>query len=456
MRFLNPKAILLQVVLVATALYLVYLAIAPEVQPSRRLNVFFELFLLATACLLIALFVHAARLSSWARQLRAMEQFIAGMPDSEPVIPDEGSVEIKALARKLQAVSQQVRRLLEHANLEASRREAILACMAEGVLAVDADLKVTFCNAAFGRSFNARAELIEGRPLFELVREPGLREILEQAIRSGHTERQQLRFATAGDRTFEVRALPLGREAKQGAVLVLHDTTDIQHQEQVRKDFVADVSHELRTPLAAIRGYAETLLDGALDDPANSRRFVEIIESHAIRLGNIASDLLVLSDLDVNQAPLELQRVRVADVLESTANTVAVAAAERNVHLRFQNCPDCYVLGLRFRLEQALINLVDNAVKFNREHGEVVVNCECVGGEVRITVSDTGIGIPNSELKRIFERFYRVDKARSRPVGGTGLGLPIVKEVIERMGGSVSVESVLGRGSTFTIVLSEA
>ncbi|MDQ2901675.1 MAG: ATP-binding protein, partial [Acidobacteriota bacterium] len=177
--------------------------------------------------------------------------------------------------------------------------------------------------------------------------------------------------------------------------------------------------------------------------------------SHTIRLGNIASDLLVLSELDSNAStPVEAQRVPVLEVIESAVHSVENAALMRGVRLNRDNCQECFVSGLRFRLEQALVNLLDNAVKFNREEGEVTIECGYFDEKyVRISVADTGIGIPSGEIKRIFERFYRVDKARSRPAGGTGLGLPIVKEVVERMGGSVSVESVLGRGSTFIITL---
>ena len=235
---------------------------------------------------------------------------------------------------------------------------------------------------------------------------------------------------------------------------MLHDISDIQRTEQARKDFVANVSHELRTPLAAIRGYAETLLDGALEDSANNRRFVEVILSQAIRLNNIAADLLVLSELDSNAPATLPEHVPLLDVIESAIRTVESSAALRQVNIVQGECQDCVVLGYRFRLEQALVNLLDNAVKFNKPDGQVIVECGYTAdGQVRIAVSDTGIGIHSDDQKRIFERFYRVDKARSRRVGGTGLGLSIVTEIIERMGGSVTVESQLGRGTQFTILL---
>jgi len=220
---------------------------------------------------------------------------------------------------------------------------------------------------------------------------------------------------------------------------------------------VANVSHELRTPLTAIRGYAETLLDGALDDPGHRRRFVEIIQSHAIRLNNIASDLLTLSELESGRPPLAPGKLSVLATLEAAMRTVESEAAIRKVELGWGTVEDLWVMGNKIKLEQAFVNLLDNAVKFNRGGGEVWVEAARLpGGRVAISIADRGIGIPSEDLPRIFERFYRVDKARSREVGGTGLGLSIVKHVVEQMQGSVSVESQLNKGSKFTVVLPEA
>jgi len=394
----------------------------------------------------------------WSLPTRRFEEFIAALPTGETDLPDDGPPEMQSLSRAMRAMAERVRQVVERANLESSRRETILACMAEGVLAVNTEMNVVFCNEAFAEAFSTRTPVTEGRTLYEIVREPELRNILEGVLQSGTAEKSRVQLPTAAGRWFEARALPIGDVQRRGAVVVLHDVTDLHRQEQVRKDFVADVSHELRTPLAAIRGYAETLLDGALEDQDNNRRFIEIILSHAVRLNNIASDLLVLSELDAEAEPATPpSRISIHEVVESVVHTVAKTAAERGVKLDSSACQDCAVVGHRFRLEQVLLNLVDNAVKFNRSDGEVRIACECSqNGQVLISVSDTGIGIRSDDLKRIFERFYRVDKARSRPAGGTGLGLPIVKEVVERMGGSVSVESQLGRGSRFTILLPAA
>lgn len=394
---------------------------------------------------------------NWSIPARRLEAFAMALPSAETNLPDGGPPELQDLARAMREMAERVRHVVERSNLESSRRETILACMAEGVLAVDKNLHVTFCNEAFAQAFGTRTPVQEGRSLFEIVREPVLRDILQRVAQSGSAETGRLQLPSAAGRWFEARALPIGGNPSRGAVIVLHDVTALHRQEQVRKDFVADVSHELRTPLAAIRGYAETLLDGALDDHENNRKFVEIILAHTVRLNNIASDLLVLSELDSEAPAATPESIPVLDVIDSAVHTIEIGAASRGIRLKRDNCQPCCVLGFRFRLEQALVNLLDNAVKFNRPEGEVEIQCaRTPGGRVEISVSDTGIGIPSEDTKRIFERFYRVDKARSRRAGGTGLGLPIVKEVVERMGGAVSVESQLGRGSKFTITLQAA
>jgi two-component system phosphate regulon sensor histidine kinase PhoR len=435
-----------------------YFLLRADFAPGREASALGKLFLaLATVgAAWLALSYWISR--RWERRIRLLEQFANALPASPPSLPGGGPGELENLERAMRSMGERVRQVVERANLELSRRETILACMAEGVLAVDQDLRVIFCNDAFAVAFGARTPVQEGRPLYEVVREPALREILERVVNGGAAEKDLRRLPSAAGRSFEVRALPLGERPRRGAVIALHDVTDLERQERVRKDFVADVSHELRTPLAAIRGYAETLLDGALEDAANNRKFVEIILAHSVRLNNIASDLLVLSELDSSSGhPMPPERVRVLEVVESAVHTVGSAAHLRGVRILKDRCEDCVVMGHRFRLEQVLVNLMDNAVKFNRPEGEVNVECSLAeAGQVRISVADTGIGIPSDDLKRIFERFYRVDKARSRRAGGTGLGLSIVKQMVERMGGTISIESQLGRGSKFIVFLRAA
>jgi two-component system, OmpR family, phosphate regulon sensor histidine kinase PhoR len=388
-------------------------------------------------------------------QIRAYAERLLDAPVFEQPLPS-GDDDLGLLARSLQRTAPRIRELVESLKLEGARREAILASMLEGVLAVDKDLRVTFCNYSFARHVNARFPVIPGIPLLELVRDPGLREIMTRVIANGERVEQRLTLPASGSRSFQVLAGPLGALGARGALAILHDVTELEHLERVRKDFVANVSHELRTPLAAIRGYAETLLDGALEDPRNNRKFIEIILAQATRLTNIASDLLSLSELESDQRGVPAQPVSVRSALESALRTVESAARLQGVRLICEKLEDVRVVGHELRLEQVFVNLLDNAVKFNRPNGEVQVEMRSANGRIRILIGDTGIGIPSEDLPRIFERFYRADKARSRAMGGTGLGLSIVKHAVEQMGGTVLVHSRLGEGSEFTIELPAA
>lgn len=397
-------------------------------------------------------FVVSRSLSLRVRRLKLLaESFPGGATLDRPTA--ESSDELGSLERSLAGVAIELQKLLDNLRYESARREAILSGMAEGVLAVDHELRVTFCNASFLKAIDFRGGKSEGRFLLELVRDPDLHERLRGVSNTGVP--QKLRFQlSAHARTFEMQATPLEMPSGRGAIAILHDITDLERLEQVRKDFVANVSHELRTPLAGIIGYADTLLDGALEDLKNNRHFVEIIRSNAVRLNNIAADLLILSELESNAEANEPDVISVRAVLDGAMATVASEARARNVEMVREELGNLFVSGSRLRLEQAILNLLANAIKFNRPGGEVRVRAAENGdGRVEITIADTGAGIPSQDLPRIFERFYRVDKARSRQVGGTGLGLSIVKHVVERMNGGVRVESQLGKGSTFTLIL---
>src|SRR5581483_4336620 len=376
-------------------------------------------------------------------QIRAYAERLLDAPVFDEGLPS-GDDDLGLLARSLQRTAPRIRELVESLKLEGARREAILASMVEGVLAVDKDLRVTFCNQAFARTVGARLPVVPGIPLLELVRDPGLREIMTRVISSGERVEQRLNLPGAGARSFEVLAGPFGASQTRGALAILHDVTQLERLERIRRDFVANVSHELRTPLAAIRGYAETLLDGALDDSENNRHFVEIILAQATRLSNIASDLLSLSELESTSAtPAPPQPVSIRAAIESALRTVESTARVQGVRLLCERLEDLKVVGYELRLEQVFVNLLDNAVKFNRPNGEVQVEMRRDNGKVRILIGDTGVGIPSEDLPRIFERFYRADKARSRAMGGTGLGLSIVKHAVEQMGGTIEVHSRL-------------
>ena len=415
------------------------------------------LFGTSLIALALAMVIASVFSTRFARRIRHLQSFAENLVETNALrdLAPGADDELGSLARSLNRMAAQLRDSLDKLSLESARREAILSSMVEGVLAVDQQMRITFCNASFARVTAIPLPIPQRAPLLEVVRDAGLLDMLSRVLASGEPLKGRLELSAANGRSFEVQVAPLPASSRQGAIAVLHDITDLERLERVRKDFVANVSHELRTPLAAIRGYAETLLEGALEDPENNRQFLEIIKAQAARLNNIASDLLILSELESGRAePAEAEAFSIRGVLDNALRTVESEARVRGVTLVCGQVEDASVSGSKIRLEQALVNLLDNAIKFNRPAGEVRIEItRRPDRQVRISVADTGIGIPSQDLSRIFERFYRVDKARSRAVGGTGLGLSIVKHILERMKGIVSVTSDLGKGSVFSITL---
>jgi two-component system, OmpR family, phosphate regulon sensor histidine kinase PhoR len=436
------------------AITILFIAVTlPRGVPGLQLWIFSALVM----ALLLALLAATWGSRSLRGRIRRVSDFAASLTNLPPATiatPPNNEDEVSALDRAIRQAASQWRQVADRLQLESARREAILKSIAEGVLAVDKDLRVIFCNDSLARLLGVQSPLTARLSLRDVARDPGLAEVLNQTLSAHTAVKRTLQLAAADGRVFEVNATPLATASNEGAIAILHDITELERLERVRKDFVANVSHELRTPLTAIRGYAETLLDGAVEDPKAQRQFLSVILAHAIRLNNIASDLLILSDLDSGRSQPELEQISVRAAIETAIHTVEPEAQLRGVSLLSGKIESACVLGTRLRLEQALINLVDNAVKFNRPGGSVRIESGPTGAnQVSVCIRDKGIGIPSEDLTRIFERFYRVDKARSREVGGTGLGLSIVKHVVERMNGTVKVESQLGEGSTFTIVL---
>ena len=411
--------------------------------------------LFATAAAVVALMLAWLAGRSLSRRLSGLTAFVDGMLDQNGPRPhlQTGEDEVGELARSLSRMAPRIEELVGRLSTELTRREAVLASMTEAVLAVDAQFNVTFCNQSFIHAVGDHV-MAEGVPLIRVVRDPALFRVLKQVIDSGEAIRQRVTLSAREDRSFEAYAAPLANSSSRGAIAILHDVTPQERLERVKRDFIANVSHEFRTPLATIRGYAETLLEGGLEDQENRRKFVEIIQANGVRLNNIAADLLTLSELEAGRPEPEPGPIPVKDAVCGAIHAVEPAARLRGLALHADPIPDVFILGYGIRFEQALLNLLDNAVKFNRENGEVRVDVHAgQDGQIDISIADTGLGIPAEDLSRIFERFYRVDKARSRQVGGTGLGLSIVKHAIEQMNGTIVVESQVGVGSRFTITL---
>jgi two-component system, OmpR family, phosphate regulon sensor histidine kinase PhoR len=365
--------------------------------------------------------------------------------------PPEGSRDaLDALNRSLNQTAARldstIRTLIEERNLSS----AILGSMVEGVLVVNAAERVVFANPGFAEILGLDLPPRPGSALVEVVRQTELIEAARKVIAGDPKVEAEIVTGTLRQRFFAATVAAVRAGETNGAVIVLHDITDLRKLERVRRDFVANVSHEFRTPLTAIQGFAETLLAGAINDTKNRGRFLEIMLEHARRLGRLTDDLLMLSTMDADRLELEIRRLPTAQLVESCMETSRQRAAEKDLRLSVNlpaRVPD--IAGDRRRLTEVLQNLLDNAIQYTPPGGQIMVSAEPTENEVIFTVSDTGIGIPEADQPRIFERFYRVDVARSREVGGTGLGLSIAKHLVEAHGGRIWVESEVGTGSQF-------
>jgi two-component system phosphate regulon sensor histidine kinase PhoR len=324
--------------------------------------------------------------------------------------------------------------------------------MAEGVLAVDARGMVIMASEAFRRDFAVDAAV--GRHYLEVVRQREIADLLEAVLDNGDPRRAEVEVWPLR-RVFAITVVPFpeteGRAT--GAVATFHDLTERRRIDQIRRDFVANASHELRTPLTSIRGFVEALEDGAIGDPATATRFLGKIRTHADRMTALMDDLLELSRLEAGSRPPRFESVDVAELVEDIVGSFAASAAQKKQKLKAEARDDTHVVTDPDRLRRVLECLVENAVKYTPTSGEVRLTVRTHDNGLTIDVQDNGPGIPAEHLPRIFERFYRVDKARSRELGGTGLGLSIAKHLAEGMGAALSVASEVGRGSCFSVAV---
>ncbi len=371
--------------------------------------------------------------------------------------PEASIAEVHQLGQALNALAQSVERHLTALRAERNRATAILESMAEGVVALDAQGRVLLMNASAASFVGTSAEQALGKPLMDVFRHHELDELIRR-VRSD--QRPAIREWTVFQPTERVhRAHVIPCEASQptgpSIVVVIQDLTELRDYEQLRRRFVANVSHELKTPLTAIRGLTEALLDSALEDAANNRRFLGLVDEEARRLSRLIDDLLELSQIETHEAEAALkpQGVDLKAFVGALLPAFEPELVSRRLTLTTEIDDRARLSADPDRLRQVFINLIDNAVKYNREGGEVIISAKPEDGVLRVAVADTGIGIPTEDLPRIFERFYRADKARSRESGGTGLGLSIVKHIVESHDGQVHVESEPGRGSIFSITL---
>lgn len=396
------------------------------------------------------------RLTNPLRELRnGAGRFAAGDLDSRLPVPT--TEEIADLSESMNKMAEQLDVRIKTIAQQRNEREAILSSMSEGVVALDADEKIVLLNRVVAGFLGLDIAESRGKTFYEVIRIPSVLEFVERAMHSSDITEMEIKMPGATAKYFQARAAALKDSfgEKVGVVVVFNDITRLKKLESIRRDFVANVSHELRTPITAITGSVETLLDGAMDNSDDGRRFLEMIARHSDRLNRLIEDLLSLAQIEseTEQIGADLTRGRVIDVIASSVMACQEKSRLHQVDV-FHSCdPNLEANINRGQLEQAITNLIDNAIKYSNRGSTVNVEVASPGDEIVISVQDKGVGIAVEHLPRLFERFYRVDEARSRDAGGTGLGLAIVKHVVAAHKGRVSVDSLPGKGSSFRIHL---
>ncbi len=409
----------------------------------------------AIGAALLSLFV-SRRIS---RPIVAMERIASGFSKGqlEPRIPIWATHELSSLGRTLNTMARQIDERIRSTTRQRNELEAILASMVEGVIAVDWEGHIKSVNRAAATLLYIDPEQVNGQPIELVIRDVGLRDFVQQILRGAQPHESELMLPIDGPRFFHVHGAPLpgDQPPKGGAVIVLHDISRIHHLERLRQDFVANVSHELKTPVTSIQGFLEAVSDMGFEDTDKVKQYLATVTRHAERLNAIIDDLLTLSRLeeDVNRRDILFSETDLCDVVRSSVELSAIKAQEKSIHLETVDSPPVIVRVNGALLEQALVNLIDNAVKYSDSGGAVKIELRQNESQTDIVVSDQGCGIPGKHHARLFERFYVVDKGRSRKMGGTGLGLAIVKHIANVHGGTIGLQSEIGEGSIFTLCL---
>jgi len=370
--------------------------------------------------------------------------------DFRPLPPDGRGDSLEALGASLNQTASRLDRTIRTLTEERNLSAAILGSMVEGVAVVNGAERLVFANPGFASILGLDVPPVAGSSLLEVVRQTELIEAVRRVLAGEPRVEAEIATGTLRQHFFAATVAAVRAGETSGAVIVLHDITELRKLERIRRDFVANVSHEFRTPLTAIQGFAETLIGGAIDDPQNRGRFLGIILEHSRRLARLTEDLLKLSQMDAERLELEIRPVSVSQLIESCYETSQRRADEKDLTLSL-NVPSQLpeAAADSRRIQEVLQNLLDNAIQYTLPGGKIVLSAELRNDEVVFTVADTGIGIPRADQPRIFERFYRVDVARSREAGGTGLGLSIAKHLVEAHGGRIWVDSEVGVGSKF-------
>ena len=386
---------------------------------------------------------------------KGADRFADGELSHRLATPD--STEMASLAEAMNQMAAHLENRIKAVSDQRNELETVLSSMLEGVIAVDSQERIISVNQAAARLFETDLETFQYRSLQETIRNLPLQQFIKKALSSNQPLQEDITLYQNQHRILEVKSSPLldADQIHVGTLIVLNDVTHLRRLENMRSDFVANVSHEIKTPLTAIKGFVETLLHGKVEKPEETQRFLDIIQRHVNRLNSIIEDLLTLSKIEQEDeaGTLNLRNWKVADVFQAVIQICRPKAEEKELFIKVAGNQNVRADFDPTLIEQAVVNLLDNAVKYSNPGGTITISAEINGSEILINVRDQGIGIAKKHLPRLFERFYRVDKSRSRQLGGTGLGLAIVKHIAQAHGGYVTVESTVGEGSTFTIHL---
>ena len=420
-----------------------------------RRNILIAGLLVAGLVSIVTFFVSRRIVLPLEKMKSVAERFARGDLRARLLVPE--SDEIGALALAMNSMATQLEERMKALIRQRNESEVILESMQEGVLAVNPEGELIWMNHSAAGLFDASPIEALGRNILEVIRNTKLNAFIQRALQSTAAMEEEIVLEGKREKYLQAHGAVMRDAGGQslGVLIVLNDMTRLHRLENIRREFVANVSHELKTPITSIKGFVETLLDGGMDDRANARRFLEIIAKHADRLNSIIEDLLSLSRIEQDSQSGLIARApaKVGEMLAAALQVCQAKISAKHIQVRTE-CPDGLVANVNARLiEQAVVNLIDNAVKYSEPGRELELQAEARGDEVILRVIDHGCGIDREHLSRLFERFYRVDKARSRDMGGTGLGLAIVKHILQAHGGRVDVESEPGRGSVFRLHL---
>ena len=386
---------------------------------------------------------------------KGADRFAEGDLSHRLAIPD--STETASLAEAMNQMAAHLENRIKAVSDQRNELETVLSSMLEGVIAIDSEERIISVNQAAARLFETDLEAFQYRSLQEIIRNLPLQQFINKALSSNQPLQEDITLFQNQQRILDVKSAPLldAEQIHVGTLIVLNDVTHLRRLENMRSDFVANVSHEIKTPLTAIKGFVETLQHGKVEKPEETERFLDIIQRHVDRLNSIIEDLLTLSKIEQEDeaGALKLRNWKIADVFQAAIQICRSKAEEKNLNIEVAGNENVRADFDPTLIEQAVVNLLDNAVKYSDPGGAITISAEIADSEILVNVRDQGIGIAQKHLPRLFERFYRVDKSRSRQLGGTGLGLAIVKHIAQAHGGYVTVESTVGEGSTFSIHL---